>query len=166
MLESKRVGAEVPPSVDTTILTTIRALCVPIQAKLRRKRRRVAVVGGNSFGAGLLDHRNRAGGGFGRRGGAGFRKLCHLSGFHHFRGLHYLRRFYYLRGLHCFRGLRQLQQIPRLPRNPRLRRTPPGRSWKAKTPRLLDPCLLPGGFCKKTAAGPYRKRFRGCFRSV
>ena len=46
VLESKRVGAEVPPSVDTTILTTIRALCVPIQAKLRRKRKRAAAVAG------------------------------------------------------------------------------------------------------------------------
>lgn len=46
VLESKRVEAEVPPSVDTTILTTIRALCVPIQAKLRRKRKRAAAVAG------------------------------------------------------------------------------------------------------------------------
>ena len=82
MLESKRVGARGSASVDTTILTTICALCVPIQAKLRRKRKRAAAVAGTVFGAGLLDHRDRAGGGFGRRGGAGFRKLCCINRFH------------------------------------------------------------------------------------
>lgn len=43
-LDNKRTGTEVPPSVDQTVLLTINALCEPIQKKLRKKRKRIAVT--------------------------------------------------------------------------------------------------------------------------
>lgn len=43
-LERKRAGAEIPPSVDQTILAAINALCGPIQKKIRKKRKRIVAV--------------------------------------------------------------------------------------------------------------------------